>query len=99
MRQLFVNFDPPVAGYDECLASLNDAYRSGDSLHVTGVREGVDVAFELKVQSILQRDLGLRKLLEFSGVTEPELIPYQADYDETKGHIPIELRIHTDLTD
>lgn len=95
MRQYFVDFGDPVEGYEACVEHVGGSFETGKPVHVAGNKEGVDVAFELKVFSMCQRRTGLKKILEFSGITEPAREPYSADFDETLPSQRISLRIHT----
>lgn len=93
MRQLFVDFDKSPETHAEGVAFLSHAFRDEDRVDVRGTHENVEVAFTLTVDSVASRRRDGRQILEFSGVTEPEHIPYIADYD---GNLP-EKQVHLEL--
>lgn len=97
MRQLFVDFDKEPNNYAECVAELDHAYETGESVPVSGAHEGVEVGFSLFVESVTKRRRAGKQILEFSGVTEPEALPYHADYDDSLSKQKIDLQIYTDI--
>lgn len=100
MRQFHLDFENhAVTEFQEARAIVQSAFDSQDPVTVAGELEGVEVSFDLRVLKVTQHNLGIRKLLEFSGVTRPDNEPYSAKYRDRVPDTPVELRIYNKLED
>ncbi|HVX24579.1 MAG TPA: hypothetical protein VG992_04555 [Candidatus Saccharimonadales bacterium] len=96
MKLFYVGFGNSIENYDQAIDHVQQAFMDEELVPVDGnFVDAVPIHYDLEVYNVHQQRVGVKKILEFTGVTRPDGEPYSAIYSEVNDAPPIELRVYT----